>query len=217
MRLLSGTFFDQGANPLNHIARSLAVAVNACYCLPRLIQVWNGSREPTRTSVGVGYDGGERLVDLVSNRGRQLSHSHDPGHMGQLCLRLAQGLFGPLALGHLHDRTNKLKEVAGLPDDGMAKTLQMLCRSVRKNDSIVHFKITSFAHRSINRLLHQKPILRMNLFKEHGIRWLGRLGIESKDVKMFLRPKELSRGNIPTPTTGVAYSLSLCQVSFTAA
>src|SRR5262245_20389353 len=137
--------------------------------------------------------------------------------MSQLCLRLMQGLFGPLALGYVHDRTNKLNEVTGFPDDRMAKTLEMLCRSVRKNDSIVHLKITSFAHCLINPLLHQGPILGVNLFQEHRIRGLGRLRIESKDAKMFLRPEELSRDHIPTPATGMAYPLTFCQVGFTAA
>src|SRR5262245_24923672 len=137
--------------------------------------------------------------------------------MSQLCLRLMQSLFGPLALGYVHDRTNKLNEVTGFPEDRMAKTLEMLCRSVRKNDSIVHLKITSFAHCLINPLLHQGPILGVNFFQEHRIRGLGRLRMEAKDAKMFLRPEKLSGGNIPTPTTRVAYSLAFCQVSFTAA
>src|SRR5262245_47353882 len=41
----------------------------------------------------------------------------------------------------------------------MAKTLEMLYRSVRKNNSIFHFKIAFYAHRSINLLFHQGPIL----------------------------------------------------------
>src|SRR5213594_2027064 len=100
----------------------------------------------------------------MSDRGRQFAYGRDSGYMRQFRLRLAQGLFSPLALGHVHDRTNKLNEVTGLPDDGMAETSEVLCRSVRKNDSIVHFKITSFANRPVNRLLHEGPILGVNPF-----------------------------------------------------
>src|SRR6185503_15135178 len=122
-------------------------------------------------------------------------------------------LFGPLALRHIHDRTNKLNGATGFPDDGMAKTLEVLCRPVRKNELIVHFQITSFTHRPVNRLLHEGPILWVNFFKEHGIGRLGRLGIEAKNTKMFLRPEELSGGNIPTPAPRVAYSLAFRQIS----
>src|SRR4030095_148306 len=99
----------------------------------------------------------------------------------------------------------------------MPDTLEVLCRSVVKNDSIVHFQITSFANRPVNRLLHEGPILGVNPFQEHGIRRLGALGIEAKDAKMLSRPEELPGGNIPTPTTCVAYSLAFRQVGFTAA
>ena len=57
----------------------------------------------------------------------------------------------------------------------------------------------------------------MNPFKEHGIRRFGRLGIEAKDAKMFLRPEELPGCNIPAPTACVAYSLAFRQVGFAAA
>src|SRR5262245_44668885 len=68
--LLGATFLDQGANPPDHIAGALPVPDNALYCLPRFLQVWSPACEPPQTGVGVGYDGGEWLIDLVSNGGR---------------------------------------------------------------------------------------------------------------------------------------------------
>src|SRR5215468_11312417 len=91
-------FLTRARISVDDIACSLSVSVNACYRLPRLIQVRHGPREPTQTGVGIGHDGGERLVDLVSNRGRQLSHRHDPCDASRVRLRLVQGLFGALAL-----------------------------------------------------------------------------------------------------------------------
>src|SRR5262249_25025954 len=97
--LLGAIFLDQGANPPDHIAGALPVPDNALYCLPRFLQVWSPACEPPQTGVGVGYDGREWLIDLVSNGGRYLSHGRDPRHMSQLRLRLTQGRFGLLALG----------------------------------------------------------------------------------------------------------------------
>src|ERR1700752_2604526 len=99
----------------------------------------------------------------------------------------------------------------------MAETVDVPCRSVRKNDSIVHLKITSFANRLINCLLDESSIPVVNCFQELGISGFILLRIETKDAEVLLRPEDLSGRHIPTPTTCVAYSLPFGQVRFTAA
>src|SRR5258705_825087 len=99
----------------------------------------------------------------------------------------------------------------------MAKTLEVLCRSVIRIDTIVDFKFSACANRLIYCLLDESSIVGVNPFQEHGIRGFGGLGIEAKDAKVLLRPEELPGGDIPPPTTCVAYSLTFRQVSFTAA
>src|ERR1700754_398940 len=122
-----------------------------------------------------------------------------------------------LSLGYIHDSTNKSTEATALVDDRMPETLEVLCRSVRKNDSVVHLQITSFANGPINCLLDESSTPRVNPFQKHGIRRFGGLRIEAKDAKVLLRPEELPGVNIPTPTTCVAYSLPFRQIGFTTA
>src|SRR5215210_1820683 len=130
-------------------------------------------------------------------QGHQLAHSRYSRDMCQLCLRITQRILRVLALSYIHDSADKPGEAAVLSDDRMPETLEVLCRSVRKNDSIVHFKFTSFANRAINRLLDESSVPGVNPFQELGIRGLSRLRIEAKDAEVFLRPEELAGGNIP--------------------
>src|ERR1700732_2393019 len=56
----------------------------------------------------------------------------------------------------------------------------------------------------------------MNPFREQRIRGLHGFRIVVKNPKMFLRPVDEPRGNMPTPTAGMAYPLSLGQETLTA-
>src|SRR5580658_8152364 len=53
----------------------------------------------------------------------------------------------------------------------------------------------------------------MNPFHQPRIGGRGGLRIIAKNPIMFLRPVERTRGNLPTPTAGMTYPLSLCQIS----
>src|SRR3981189_3242705 len=56
----------------------------------------------------------------------------------------------------------------------------------------------------------------MNPFQDQRIRGHGGFRIVAKNPKMFLRPVDQPRGNMPTPTTDMAYPLSLGQETLTA-
>ena len=51
----------------------LAILDDPAEVLPDLIQIGRVDTQPTQAGLGVGYRCGDRLVDLVGNRGRQLS------------------------------------------------------------------------------------------------------------------------------------------------
>src|ERR1700751_4753831 len=57
----------------------------------------------------------------------------------------------------------------------------------------------------------------MNPFQEQRIRGRGGFWIIVKNPIMFLRPVERTRGNMPTPTAGLTYPLSLGQISLAVA
>ncbi len=57
--------------------------------------------QPSRTSLGARDGGGDRLLDFVTQRRRQLSHGHYPAHIGHVRLELPQPLallLDPLAI-----------------------------------------------------------------------------------------------------------------------
>src|SRR6266478_5227819 len=99
--LLRRSFLDEGADPADDFAGSMAVCDDERRRLPGLLQVV--SRKPAQTGAGVIHNRAERLVELVRNRGRHLSQSRHPSDMRQLRLRLTQRFFGLLALNKLPD------------------------------------------------------------------------------------------------------------------
>ena len=50
--------------------------------------------EPAQAGIGIGDHGGERLVDFMGNRGRQLPHRRDAIDVRELRLRLTQRFRG---------------------------------------------------------------------------------------------------------------------------
>ena len=70
----------------------------------RLFEIRGIASEPAQTGVGVGDGGGDRLVHLVRQGGRQLSHGGHPVDVCEIRLRLTQRFFGALLLGQGGDR-----------------------------------------------------------------------------------------------------------------
>ena len=93
----------------------------------RLVEVGRVARQPAQAGVAVSGDPGERLVDLVGNRGGQLAHGHHTRDVSQFRLYVVQRIFGPLALDELpylaaDGRHHGEQVLVGLPDLA-AKTL----------------------------------------------------------------------------------------------
>src|ERR1700751_2926291 len=137
--------------------------------------------------------------------------------MSQFGLRFAQGslaspqfFFGPHAVGDVNSCPNKLAN-ARFVDDRAAHRVDIFQRSIRQNQPVLLYKITSFANRPNNRLLRATSILRVDSLEKRRIGRDRLLRVETKDAKMFLRPVGFSGGHIPTPAAGMAYPLSLSQ------
>ena len=93
---MGGRFPGEGADPGDDGASALAVGHDPHGGLLGARQVLR--REPAHAGIGAIDHGAERLIDFMGDRGRQLAQRRQPRHVGQLRLRLAQGLLGPLAL-----------------------------------------------------------------------------------------------------------------------
>ena len=105
-RLLRLGFRRELADPLNDLPGPVAVLRDAVEGAANPLEVGIRRGQPVQRRVGIGDDGGQRLIDLVSDRRDQLPQRGDTGHVRELHLRVAvsllavaQFLLGPLALG----------------------------------------------------------------------------------------------------------------------
>src|SRR5437588_8568153 len=71
-----------------------------------------------------------------------------------------------LALANVYRGPNITIDLAGLPDDGSAHTLDMLNRSIRKRDPKLDVKTASRANCFVETPLNKGSIFRMNRFQE---------------------------------------------------
>ncbi|MOA19447.1 hypothetical protein D3C78_1398280 [compost metagenome] len=74
-------FPDQFTNAADHDSRSIAIVDDTAERLPNLFHVWRLGAQPPQRSLGVGHRRGDRLLDFVSNRRRELPHRGDAVRM----------------------------------------------------------------------------------------------------------------------------------------
>ena len=101
-------FAEQRANAGNYLAGAGAVADDAIGRFARIAERRWAARQKAHTGAGIGNDRGQRLVDLMGNRGGKLGHRRQPQRARQLGLRVVQRLLGALAVGQIHDRADDL-------------------------------------------------------------------------------------------------------------
>lgn len=86
---------EQGPNAADDIRRRVGVAEDALDCLVRALDIWRVRRQPTLTGMGVGNDGGQRLIHFVGNRSRQLGEACRLARPRKSLLRRTQRLLRP--------------------------------------------------------------------------------------------------------------------------
>src|SRR6267154_2872965 len=97
----------------------------------------------------------------------------EPLRFGQVNLAPAQRFFRLLGCGDVDRRPDKFYELAGLVQDRTADRVEMLDRSVRKNNAVVHFKLGFLDFGSSKKVHNPLPILRMEFAKkEFRVRWV---------------------------------------------
>jgi hypothetical protein len=72
-----GHFIDEAANPADEVIRSIAGLNDTAEGLPDLAQVRRLGAKPTQGGMRIGDDRGDRLIDFVGNRGREVPHGTD--------------------------------------------------------------------------------------------------------------------------------------------
>src|SRR5258708_22996089 len=91
--LKAGLVRERPAAPY-HLACPIAVVDNPFHRAARCVHVGSSAAEPAQTGLGVGDDGGERLVHFVGDRGRQFAQGYYARYVCELHLRFAKRLFG---------------------------------------------------------------------------------------------------------------------------
>ena len=71
-------FLDHAADPANHLAGSLAVLDDTIERLLDLGEIRRLRSQPAQGRLSVGDDRGNRLVDFMGDRGRELAHCRKP-------------------------------------------------------------------------------------------------------------------------------------------
>ena len=105
--LLWGRLLDEGADPADDVAGSMTVLDDTIESVLGLLHIGRLARQPAQAGIGVGDHPGERLLDFMGNRRRQLPHRGDAVDVRKLHLRLAQGFGGSHVLGEValdHER-----------------------------------------------------------------------------------------------------------------
>src|SRR5262249_62295768 len=99
-------------------------------------------------------------------------------------LGLAQHLLGPLALGVVHHRSNKL-DTARFISYGMSHNVDIFEGTIRHQQATFMRKIFAILRRALDGLFHQGRVFRMHPLEStlHG--WLRR-AVVSEDAKRFL-------------------------------
>ena len=95
------TLRRQLPDALDHFRRPVTVHRDRFECFPDGFEVGTRGRQPVEGGIGIGDDGGQGLVDLVSDRRGQLAQRGHAGDVRELRLRFLQGFLGLDVLGDI--------------------------------------------------------------------------------------------------------------------
>src|SRR5205807_8808696 len=144
---LRSAFLEELADAADDFPRALSVFHDSRSSRARLFDVWSVACEPAQASISVGAGSGDWLIHFVRQGSGQLSHGSHPADAREIRLRLTQslqGLFRPLAFGHVDRCAHVFKEIAGQVANGMPCRPNILNFSPRKDYSEDHVKVRTF-------------------------------------------------------------------------
>src|SRR5216684_2340487 len=141
----------------------------------------------------------------------------EPLRFRQITLALPQRFFRLLCCGDVDRGPDKFYEVARLVQDRMADGVEVLDRSVRKNNAVVHLKLGFLDFSSFKKVHNALPVLRMEPTKEEFRVRCVIVRLHVVHPIDFRRDYDCARCNIMSPAARVAQFLRLKQRFFTAA
>jgi hypothetical protein len=185
---------DERANPTDDVAGSSPIADDPIKRLLNLLRVRWLHIEPAQSGLCVGDHRGDRLIDLMSDRGRQLPHGRDAiGVRERLSLFLR-----PPAFGHIHHGAHEFDHIAGWTENRVADGLDLSDLAVRMHNSIAYVPIYLFADCSLEMFCGSGPVIGMEAPLEFFKSRRPPCGIETQNAERFLRPVGMFAGRRDT-------------------
>jgi hypothetical protein len=86
------------SNPVDDVSRSIGIVYDAAQGFPDFTQLWRLLVQKIQGRTGVVACCGDRLLDVVSNRSRELTQSRYATDMRKIGFALPQCFLGALAL-----------------------------------------------------------------------------------------------------------------------
>src|ERR1700738_955810 len=129
-------FLRERPQPTDHVGRALAVAHYLPERLTRFLEFGRVPLKPAQPGAPLTHDGGERLIDLVCDRGGELAHGREPCSAGELRLRISQRLLGMPALGDVHDHAGVFEPTCH-GDVWVTHYMEALDRAVGQDQAIL--------------------------------------------------------------------------------
>jgi hypothetical protein len=127
---------DQRANALDHITDAEAVSDDIVQRLASLTQIGLLRVHQPARCAGVCNQCTNGLVDLMRDRGHQLTDGCDTIGVGEFVLGVKSRLFGLLAFGHIDMGTDDLNDLAGRAKNGMCNAMKIFYRTIGVNNAV---------------------------------------------------------------------------------
>ena len=125
----------------------------------------------------------------------------------------AQRFFRALAFSNIDDGAHELHQITNLIADRMTDPVDMLDRTARVNNSIVHFEIGFLANRVPKQLPDSVLVPQTRTSKKCWI-WRSGFRIETRGaIRLLRRVPDFARP-VPGPTPGMAQALRFRQIVF---
>src|SRR5882762_7346910 len=109
--MLWRTLPEEQADPADDFGGTGCVFSHSRRSLTRLVQIGIVARKPAQAGIGVSDGGGNRLIYFVRKGCGQLSHGCHAADVCEIRLRLAQRVFGMLALGDVRRAAHELRQI----------------------------------------------------------------------------------------------------------
>ena len=185
---------DVITNAADDFLGSIGVPYNASERFHDFGQIWRAHFQEAHSRTSVVSRSGNRMQNLVSQGGGQLSHNIQPVEMREICLQLAQPLMlllGPFTFRHVEGRTDNLNQLSSRRVRGVTDRSEMLERSVGENNSVIDRIILLLPYSLLDHLPNPVAVVRMNSLKAVFAARHSRRRIKPPNSVKSFRPIEI--------------------------